>query len=88
MDKFKDFTETLRITKKNISARLMIVSGKEFDSFVIFAPTFNLSGYGNNKKEAEEMFKESFKDFVSHLLSLSPNKREVFLAESFMSQRI
>jgi hypothetical protein len=86
MNELKGFTETLRITKKNISAHLMAVSGREFDSYVIFAPTFNLSGYGATKKEAEEMIMESFKDFVSHLLSLSPSKREAYLIESGFSK--
>ena len=79
MDELNNFIETFRIKKGQISARLFIVSGKEFDSFVMYAPTFNLSGYGNTKEEAEEMIEESFVDFGAHFMSLTSSEKELYL---------
>lgn len=79
MENLNNFTETIRFKKGKLSASLLVVQGKEFDSFVLFAPTLNLSGYGNTKAEAEEMLKESFLDFGKHFMSLSSTEKDTYL---------
>ncbi|PKR80376.1 hypothetical protein CW751_09900 [Brumimicrobium salinarum] len=86
MEELIDFTETFRVKKGVVSARLLSVSGKEDDSFVIFAPTFNLSGYGNTRGEAEEMIKESFDDFVHYFLTLTSSEKELYLFQHGFSK--
>lgn len=79
MEKLSNFTEEIHIKKGCFSTYLLVVSGKENDSFVFYAPTLNLSGYGNTKIEAQEMLEESFKDFVDSVRSLSSSEKDAYL---------
>lgn len=76
MSNLKSFTETIRIKQDKLSAHLLVISGKEYNSYVLYAPTLNLSGYGNTKDEANDMLKESFEDFAKHFLSLTSSEKE------------
>ncbi|MFZ6023794.1 MAG: hypothetical protein ACOYVG_04980 [Bacteroidota bacterium] len=53
---------------------------KDTKQFVIYIPSLNISGYGETKEKADEMIKESFDFFCSHLISLDPSKMNALLA--------
>lgn len=86
MKNLEDFKETIRLKKNKLSAHLLVVSGKEYDSYVLYAPTLNLSGYGNTKKEAHDMLKESFEDFAAYFMGLTFSEKELYLTSHGFSK--
>jgi hypothetical protein len=73
--------DTLHISKtknsKTISANLSAFKyqDKSTGQFVIYVPSVEASSYGETRDKAEEMIKESLKDFCTYLAGLS--KKEV-----------
>ncbi len=53
---------------------------KDTKQFVIYIPSLNISGYGETKEKADEMIKESFDFFCSHLVSLDTPQMNSLLA--------
>lgn len=72
----KDLSQSIRISKKGITVKIVIVSGKEGDHFVTIAPSIDVSGYGRTVKEAEESFDENMEVFLEDLMKLSKKDRE------------
>lgn len=72
--------EELRIAhdRSVISANLNGIGFEDDGFFVIYIPSLNISGYGDNEEEANEMVIEVFNEFSQSLLSLS---RRQMLAE-------
>lgn len=49
---------------------------KETNLFVKFAPSFDVTAYGETKKEVEEMMQEAIKAFLDYLFDLPIKKME------------
>jgi hypothetical protein len=43
---------------------LVLLSFKEDNTFIVYAPTLDLSGYGDNQEEADSSFEESLDEFL------------------------
>ncbi|MDD3723148.1 MAG: hypothetical protein PHW92_11825 [Lutibacter sp.] len=68
--------ETLNIDLRNktLRAQLNGIAFKEKDSHIIYLPSLQLSAYGDNFKEANEMVKATVHEFSKNLLELPENK--------------
>ncbi len=64
--------DTLHITKSSVAAHIMLVRfiDKDTGHYVAYAPTLELSGYGENPTEAIEMFSHSVNDFFERLMKM------------------
>ena len=69
-------TETIRINKNVITVKVVVATGKEGDFFVALSPSVNVSGYGKNKKEAQDSFNENMITFCEDIMRLPQQERE------------
>lgn len=72
----KDLIQLIRISRKGITVKIVIVSGKEGDHFVTLAPSINVSGYGRTREEADSSFDENMEVFLDDIMALSKEERE------------
>lgn len=72
-------SELIRIKSDEIELHLQFFKGKSQGSFVLFAPSVQLSGYGKNEKEALESFQLSLELFSEEVLHLKADKRKIEL---------
>ena len=68
--------ETLNIdlSKKTLKAQLNGIGFKENDSHIIYLPSLQISAYGDNFKEANEMVRSSIHEFSKNLMKLPESK--------------
>ncbi len=52
-------------TLNNSELKIVLLSFKEDNNFILYAPTLDLSGYGEDEGEAEASFKESLFEFLN-----------------------
>lgn len=59
----------INFTKRNYSAEFAVLQFRDPDTnqFVLYAPAFAISGYGESYDKADEMFKESFNAFFDFI---------------------
>ena len=64
--------DTLHITKSSVSASIGLVRfiDKDTGHYVAYAPSLEISGYGENPTEAIEMFSYSVNDLFERLLKM------------------
>ncbi len=70
-------SQYVRIRKgKGIDSRFTLFSFVDNDTkqHIVFCPAFNLSGYGNTSKRANQMFDFNLDQFYTNLYKLSPQK--------------
>jgi len=91
MAKFETFKELktapevehLHINRKNgkIESTIKAVKFKDKDTnqFIIYIPSFEISGYGSTSAKALESFKFSLDEFFKYIISLSPKNLSVEL---------
>ena len=80
-------TEQLKVTKNTLSVRVNIICGKDGDFWVCISPSLNVSGCGENSKEAKNSFDENMKVFYNDLLDLSSIDRRKILRELGWKQK-
>jgi hypothetical protein len=70
--------ETLHIKKTIITGKVAIVRfvDKDTRSHVVYAPSLEISGYGDTPEMAAEMFSDSLNYFFAHLLKMKPAEVE------------
>lgn len=79
--------ETLHIKSSkgvtSIRSHINIVRYQDKDSgqWVFYAPSFELSGYGENQDKALQMIKEAFGDFLDYMSKLSAAKMQAELTK-------
>ncbi len=75
--------EFIRIntSKRTVNTEITIFEVIEHDQIVLYIPSFELSGYGNNYEEAKEMLDESVNYFLTNLIKLTPDKINLELAK-------
>jgi hypothetical protein len=68
--------DTLHISKSNVAAHISLVRfiDKDTGHYVAYAPTLELSGYGENPTEAIEMFSHSVNDFFERLMKMKKDE--------------
>ncbi len=49
----------------NLELKIVLLSFKEDNNFILYAPTLDLSGYGEDEVAAEASFKESLFEFLN-----------------------
>lgn len=66
---------------RSISCGIKVIGfiDKDTKYFVKYIPAFEMSGYGETEKEADEMLNFSIDDFFKYLLKLSPKKMKAEL---------
>lgn len=87
---FEDFpydTEQLRITKKSLSVRVNVISGKDGDFWVCISPSLNVSGYGKTIEEARKSFSENMEVFSDDILDTLPSERNKILRQLGWKQK-
>lgn len=77
--KFKEIKESIRINPNEIKMKVMTISGKEGDHYLVICPTLVVSGYGQTESEASASFEHNLDVFCSDLMSLSKEERELHL---------
>lgn len=80
-------TEQLKVTENALSVRVNIIFGKDGDFWVCISPSLNVSGYGENSKDAKNSFDENMKVFYNDLLNLSSIDRRKMLRELGWKQK-
>ncbi len=79
LDIFKPY-QTIKINfdKGRVKGNLTRINFKDKDTnqFVEYCPAFDISGYGDTKAEAIEMFKFSLAEYLEYLLGLPVKKVE------------
>ena len=83
-----DVKETIRIKKGHIQIKIVEVSGKEGDFFVVIAPSIRVSGYGQTEEEANEAFAENMETFCEDLNGLSNDERDAELRKMGFSKEM
>lgn len=70
-------------TSKKIRGTLtkIIYRDKDTRQIVMYLPSFDLSGYGENELKAEEMLKFCLNEYLGFLIELSPSKMDVELGK-------
>lgn len=65
--------ETLNIDihNKSFKAKLIGINFKEGESYIVYIPSLELSGYGDSFKEAHALLKSTLDSFSKDLLALS-----------------
>lgn len=76
----KGQTEFIRINGTLITLGLSIFNGKTGDCFGVYAPSIEVSGYGDTREEAMESFKLSLDLFCEDVLQLKRGHQEIELA--------
>jgi len=79
LKQFKDLpyvTEQLKVSKREVIARINVITGKEGSVWVCFSPSLNTSGYGDTKKEALESFQHNLEVFCEYLLKLKTSQQQ------------
>ncbi|WP_417591980.1 type II toxin-antitoxin system HicB family antitoxin [Owenweeksia hongkongensis] len=61
----------IRKSKGKINGTLQLLVLEEGDHLIMYLPALNLSAYGDDFKEANEMLKEVLDDYFSALIQLS-----------------
>lgn len=73
--------EHIRISSSEMTLMIRVFDGRDGDFHIIYSPSLNISGYGSNFKEAEELFKSSIEAFALDIRELSSKKRNAALAQ-------
>jgi len=75
--------ETLQIDfkRKYFKTNVIGFGFKEGDYFIIYVPSFNISGYGKNKDQALEMIKISLDAFSEDLFEMGPQEGKKYLEQ-------
>ena len=76
---FTEIRESVKIKGDKINIKVLTVSGKDGDNFVIISPTLLVSGYGLNETEAKQSFQYNIELFYKDLLQLSSEQRNSHL---------
>lgn len=66
-------------SKKAVKAIFRIYNLKEGDTFITYIPSLEASGYGNTKKEADDMLLEVIDDLFDNLFELKVDQMEAEL---------
>ncbi|MFC4219399.1 hypothetical protein [Flagellimonas marina] len=74
-------TEQLKISKQNIFVRVNRMIGQKDDSWVVYSPSLEVSGYGSSKEEAMETFELDMEGFMDSLFAMSRKEQQRFLFE-------
>ena len=80
MDSNDSQRESIRINKNSITLGIHIFNGRSGDSFVVYAPSIEASGYGDTKEEALESFKLSLDLFCQDIMNLKKEHQRIELA--------
>lgn len=65
-------TEQLKISRNNLKIRVNISSGQQGDTWVVYSPSLEISGYGASKQEAQETFKIEIEELGASLMNMTP----------------
>lgn len=75
--------DSIRINRqrKELSAQVSAVRFKDRDTnqVIVYIPTLDISGYGDNLTEAETLIKECMNDFFIYLTTLTQKKMDAEL---------
>lgn len=74
-------TEQLKLSNRDIFIRINRIIGQKGDSWVVYSPSLEVSGYGATKEEAMETFELDMDGFVESLFQMSKKEQLSFLRE-------
>lgn len=72
---FKPMQEYIKLKSKKMKMRLITVSGKEADFFIVIAPSIMVSGYGETADKAKDSFEYNLNVFCEDMMRISNAKR-------------
>ena len=74
---------TIRIGSESISGTMTVFRFRDKDTrqIIHYAPSLELTSYGNDEAKSIEMLKFSISDFFDYLMSMAPKKREKELTD-------
>ena len=78
---YKDQQEIFRIKGNKISFGVVTYLGREGDAFIVYSPSFEVSGYGNSKEEAEASFNLNITLFCKDLYTQPIKTRDSILKD-------
>jgi len=61
----------------NINIKISVLSFKENDTNIMYCPELDISGYGDNFKEASESFKIALDEFIRYTLNKKTLEKEL-----------
>lgn len=71
--------ETIRINGNKIRITMLSISAKDGDSWIEYAPSLNISAYGDSKEDAQMSFQENIKQFIEDIRTLKKAELEQYL---------
>ncbi|MCD4665752.1 MAG: hypothetical protein K8R68_10830 [Bacteroidales bacterium] len=71
--------ESIKLNGSDFKAELTIITGKEFDHWVVLSPSLNVSGYGKTIDDAKESFNHNMEVFAEDLFSTDLDKRVKYI---------
>ncbi|MCY2685580.1 hypothetical protein [Salinimicrobium sp. TH3] len=76
----KPIKDTIRIKGGNLNLQFNILSGKQGDYWVLYAPAINISGYGKTEEEAKELLDVEIEVFCEDVMGMRSKEREAYIA--------
>ena len=75
--------ESIKIqpSKGKLDLDIRVFTFEEGEQHVVYAPSIEISGYGETAEKAKKMFKEAIDFYVNNLLSSSPEKIQLELTK-------
>jgi hypothetical protein len=64
-------------SKNRVSVNLSVLAFKDDDSFIVYSPALDLSGYGDTEQEAEQSFQESLSAFLDYSTNKGTLEKEL-----------